>query len=391
MIVGCFAVIAAGTLAVAPQAGASSSSVTAPAQLTRAYPLGPQRLCCAGTGAARPAAGSPSRQPRSAARSADSTQPTGSSAVIWIVAGAGAALIMSAGAGVRYSRGRRLGHAIAHPAPTLADEPGPDLAAERGDPTGAFNLGVLLHQRHDFAGAIAAYERSEQRGDPDAAFNLGVLLYEAGDLDRAEAAWRRAIQRGNVQAAANLGFLLHRRGDLEGARLAYLTAQRQPATQAAPTRSEQPGPPPQATPADATPTHGSAPRLQPRPITESAELAYRLADELGDPTGAFNLGVLLHQRHDFAGAIAAYERSEQRGDPDAAFNLGVLLYETGDLDRAQDAWRRGMRRGHQRAAANLAYLLESRGETQAPPQAPNFPQRPETSPTRIGYDRTRPA
>ncbi len=210
-----------------------------------------------------------------------------------------------------------------------------DAAGEAG---GAFNLGVLLHQQREFAAAAAAYERAEQRGDRDAAFNLGVLLYEQGDLDGAEAAWRRCLRHQHVQAAANLGFLLQRRGDLEGAHVAKAAAERW-ATETLPSTVE--------TPASVSP---------------HAELTYRLADAVGEPEGAFDLGVLLHQRREFAAAAAAYERAEQRGDHDAAFNLGVLLYEVGDLDGAEAAWRRCLTHHHVQAASNLGFLLERRGD-----------------------------
>jgi O-antigen/teichoic acid export membrane protein/tetratricopeptide (TPR) repeat protein len=207
-----------------------------------------------------------------------------------------------------------------------------------GDAGGAFNLGVLLHQRGDFVAAAAAYERAELRGDRDAAFNLGTLLYEQGDLDGAEAAWRRCLRRQHVPAAANLGFLLERRGDLEGARAAYAAAERWADAERAPSGVEEPVSP-----------------------TEDAELNRR-ADAAGDARGAFNLGVLLHQRRDFAAAAAAYERAELRGDRDAAFNLGILLYEQGDLDGAEAAWRRCLSRQHVQAAANLGFLLQRRGD-----------------------------
>lgn len=93
-----------------------------------------------------------------------------------------------------------------------------------------------------------------------------------------------------------------------------------------------------------------------------AEREYRRADGLGDATGAFNLGAVLHRRGELAGAMSAYQRAEERGDPNAAFNLGVLRYETGDLDGAAAAWRRCVGRGHPKAAANLGHLLQRRGD-----------------------------
>jgi len=247
-------------------------------------------------------------------------------------------------------------------------------ADERGDATAAFNLAVLLQQRRDYDGAIAAYERSDQRGNVDAAFNLGVLFYEIGELARAEAAWQRAVERGHVQAAANLGFLLHRRGDLVGARLAHLrTGQsphaEEPGPRSAIAVSGFPGTVARAVPvasltrrpvtaADSTLSTGSAPSATSIPAVDQTETAYRRADEQGDATAAFNLGVLLQEHRDHAGAIAAYERAQARGDLDAAFNLGIMLYEAGDLDRAEAAWRRAAECGHIQAAANLLFVRD---------------------------------
>jgi tetratricopeptide (TPR) repeat protein len=195
-----------------------------------------------------------------------------------------------------------------------------------GDAGAAFDLGVVHHPRGDVVGATAAYARAEERGDPDAAFNLGVLLYEAGSVEAAEAAWQRSARGGHVRAAANLLFLSQRRRQLE---------------RGVATESEAPG------------------------LAELEELSYRRADHGGGATGAFNLGAMLHQQGETAGALAAYERAERRGDPDAAFNLGVLLYEIGDLDGAEEAWRRSVGQGHARAAENLDFLLRHRHELES--------------------------
>ncbi len=382
--------------------GSSTTTATAPGALTQAYPLGPQRLCCGGRARPRsPVVATSSQRQGAVTQPNGGTRQSGSSAGLWIVIGSVAALLLATAACASYLRRRRFVRAAAragramprgragqpadrptavasngrpgsgrdgHPRhasrPIVADQSA-ELAYRRaddeGDATAAFNLGVLLHARRDYLGAIAAYERAEQRGDPDAGFNLGVLLYEAGDLDRAEAAWRRGAGRGHTQAAANLGFLLHRHGELEGARLAYVHARRMDDTDGAANGSESSVTGERRsvpTPGIANPAAG--------PLTtagsDPAEAAYRRADGQGDATGAFNLGALLHARHDFEGAIAAYQRAEQRGDPDAAFNLGVLLYEAGDLRRAEAAWRRAARQGHAQATANLGFLLDRRDD-----------------------------
>lgn len=381
---GCL--LALGGMTVVPVAAASgSSSATAPQQLTNAYPLGPQRLCCNGqTGVTGQAGSNPqtsstartgsnaqtsSRPAVGAAAPGGRTQPAGNpprrgssgglSAFLLIGFGAAAALLVASVTAVFRTRraSRRIpaegswGRLVAAaprrapaPASYAAGDPGfparpsADRSLlgstasaseeaeyrrldETGDAGGAFNVGVVLHQRGDVAGAIAAYERAEQRGDPDAAFNLGVLLYESGDLDGAEAAWGRTAGRGHVRAAANLIFLSRRRREVE---------------------------------------RGGVISSEPRELAELEELSYRRADEGGIASGAFNLGVTLHQRGDVPAAAAAYERAEHRGDPDAAFNLGVLLYEAGDFDGAEAAWRRDAGRGHVRAAENLEFLRRRR-------------------------------
>jgi hypothetical protein len=270
--------VVCGTFDVAPLAAASSPepTATAPQQLVHSYPLGPHRLCCTGPSGARSAAGLPRRPARSVARSTGGTGRRGLSPVIWIVVGAGVLLLVALAVAI-YRRSRAGPALFGTPVVGIVTngnaergrmgklsrfvhvnqlsppetEPGSDLgsmapipaaaggAMERdraelayrradqdGHAGGAFNLGVLLQQRRDFAGAAAAYERAEQRGDPDATFNLGVLLYETGDLDGAEAAWRRCVRRRDPRAAANLGFLLRLRGDLDGARTAYDNAER---------------------------------------------------------------------------------------------------------------------------------------------------------------------
>ena len=374
----CLALGGVTSEAVAPAVGASGATTApGPQQLVHAYPLGPQRLCCNGqtglsgtTSSTAPSRSAPPVRATSApGRARTAGKPAGhgasgaGSAVLLTGFGVVVAGLLVAGGTAAYRTRRRtvpvLGRgspappAVPHsngtaPAASVTTgnarpgaEPGwdrslaPPAAAsdaeerefrrrdDEGDAGGAFNLGVVLHQRGDLAGATAAYERAEERGDPDAAFNLGVLLYEAGDLDGAEAAWRRSAGRGHVRAAANLLFLSRHRRESEA---------------------------------------GPAIQSEARGLAEFEELYYRRADESGAATGAFNLGAMLHQQGDTAGAAAAYERAERRGDPDAAFNLGVLLYEAGDLDGAEAAWRRSAGRGHARAAENLEFLLRHREE-----------------------------
>jgi Flp pilus assembly protein TadD len=369
--------------AAASDAAASGTSTgTAPQQLVHAYPLGPRRLCCNGqTGlnghsgsSARTAAGAnagvvPARGPTRGGGGPTGGASAGVSAGLLIAFGALAALVAAGATAVcrarrqaarfpRASHQRAMAYSNgAASTASLAGENGkpgagsswdgrrsPPAAVsevdereyrrldEVGHAGGAFNHGVVLHERGDVNGAKAAYERAERRGDPDAAFNLGVLLYEAGDLDGAEAAWQRGAGDGHVRAAANLVFLSRHRRELEPGRMA---------------RSEAPG------------------------GAQFDELSQRPAEDSVALTGAFNLGVVLDQQGDVPGAIVAYRRAERLGDPDAAFNLGVLLYEAGDLDGAEAAWRRSAGRGHPRGAGNLEFLLRRRAELKTAAVADN--------------------
>ena len=264
---------AAATLLTLPAAAtelappaAANSTATAPQQLVHQYPLGPRRLQRAGRTATRPRPGRASR----VAPRPGGTRPAGTSNPLPIILlGVVLAVLLIAGTSATYGARRRRAAAalgveiaasrratteVASSAATGDDgrggraefgrrspfgervRPSPDeielpvgstggteaeiAALERAnrpaaagkEATDAFNLGVILYQRGDLAGAREAFERAERRGDPDAAFNLGVLLYETGDLESAEAAWRRSASRGHPRAADNLRFLEQRRG-----------------------------------------------------------------------------------------------------------------------------------------------------------------------------------
>ena len=103
-------------------------------------------------------------------------------------------------------------------------------------------------------------------------------------------------------------------------------------------------------------------RLEERGDVTAAELAYRYADQRGDPIAASNLGVLLERRGDIAGAEAAYRRSDARGNASGAFNLAGLLLARGDVDGAMAAYSRADQLGDAGAAANLALLLLQQGD-----------------------------
>lgn len=77
-----------------------------------------------------------------------------------------------------------------------------------------------------------------------------------------------------------------------------------------------------------------------------AEHAFRRAADVGDAEAAFNLGVLLEELSDVAGAKAAYEQAIDAGNADhgaaAAFRLGDLLKDAGHEDDARFAYEKGI-------------------------------------------------
>lgn len=69
------------------------------------------------------------------------------------------------------------------------------LALDPDHPDANLNLGRLLHEADDLAGAEAHYRRAlaARPDDATAAFNLGVALEDQGRLDEAAAAYERAV------------------------------------------------------------------------------------------------------------------------------------------------------------------------------------------------------
>jgi tetratricopeptide (TPR) repeat protein len=214
-------------------------------------------------------------------------------------------------------------------------------ADERGLVHGTYNLAMLLEKRGDEEGALAAYRRADERGSAGAATSLGALLMERGHEGEAVTAFRRADERGSAAGAYNLGQLLRQRGDDEGALAAFR-------------RADERG--------DADAAYALGVVLRQRGDDEGAFEACQRADERGSAAGAYNLGVLLRQRGDEQGAFDAYRRADERGHPGGATNLGVLLEQRGEHDEALAAYRRGDERGDARGTYNLALLLAGSGD-----------------------------
>jgi tetratricopeptide (TPR) repeat protein len=232
-------------------------------------------------------------------------------------------------------------------------------------PMAAYNLGVLLHELGDVAGARTAYQRALDTGHydaaPMAAHNLGLLLQEQGDVDGARTAFQQAIDSGHPEqahmAAVNLGVLLRQQGDVDGARTAYHQV----------IDSGHPDKAPIA-------LFNLGVLLREQGDVEGAQVAYQQAIDSDHPhqmpRAAVNLGNLLGEQGDVAGAKVAYQRAIDSGHPElapiGAFNLGNLLGEQGDVDGAQAAYQRAIDSGHPdeapKAAISLGALLKEQGD-----------------------------
>jgi len=216
------------------------------------------------------------------------------------------------------------------------------VAAAPTNPSARIGLGNVLRERHDLAGAAAAY-REAFRLDPRcvvAYYNLGAVLL-GRDPAGAETAYREALRldASYAWAHAGLGQVLQGRHDLVGAEVAYREAIRLDPSHA--------------------PAHFALGNLlRDRQDLAGAAAAYREAIRL-DPkllSARHLLGSVLRDRHDLAGAEAAY-REAIRLDPSFVqvhYNLGLLLRARQDLTGAEAAYREAIRLDPKYAPAHFA-------------------------------------
>jgi serine/threonine-protein kinase len=179
------------------------------------------------------------------------------------------------------------------------------------------NLAKILYVRKDWQGAVAACRRALELTPNDALTHavLGLTLVRSGDVERGFRHLRRALELAPDLAMAHvaLGDALLVRGDLEGAAGAYRRAlARDP---------------------DLAPAHN-------------------------------NLGVVFDRKRDSARAAACYRRAAEL-EPDKADcqdNLGTALLNGGDADGAQACFLRALALDPRYAAAHnhLGLLWRSR-------------------------------
>jgi tetratricopeptide (TPR) repeat protein/serine/threonine protein kinase len=261
------------------------------------------------------------------------------------------------------------------------------VALRPRSPAARLDLGVVLQDKGDLPGAIAAFQKAISL-KPDFAWaysNLASSLRDKGDLPGAIAACQKALalKPDMAEAHCNFGLALRDKGDLPGAIAAY-----QKALALKPDL------------ANAHSNFGSA--LREQGDLAGAIVAFQMAIALKPDCAGYyyNLGLALFQKRDLPGAVGAYEKAialdpnyaeaytdlgvalRDKGDPPgtiAAFqkaialkadyvpahiNLGVALRDNGDLPGAIAAFQKGVALKPDLAAAhnNLGGALQAKGD-----------------------------
>jgi Flp pilus assembly protein TadD len=214
-----------------------------------------------------------------------------------------------------------------------------------GSAEGASHLGCLLFERGDIEAARAALVRADERGSGMGVFRLGFLLQQTGEIAEAEQAYRRGVKRGNPQAAHNLVVMLRRRGDHAGAaEVEQSTAPAGGSAEALLAEARRSGIPTFRVDDPEALSIALAKRWYEEGKIELAEESFRKIATHGRQArglAALNLGILLEQRGDLAGARQAYETAIASDDRSAAggagLNLGLISGAQGDLAEAERA------------------------------------------------------
>jgi tetratricopeptide (TPR) repeat protein len=214
-------------------------------------------------------------------------------------------------------------------------------AADLGDSLGSFNLAIALRAQHRDVEAVAAYEAAVDGGVTDAWRNLGALLEELGDLAGAMRAYRGAAGSGDLAGGLQLAFLLREQGErLEAIEIAEEMA--------------------------------LGGHVQSAAVLACwrwcATLDPTLEDDLRAganhyPPARADLADLLRETGRPDEARAVLERGAKLGEAVAWLPLGNFYTdEMGDEEAAEEAYRGGIAAGEVHCHHNLAYLLAERGD-----------------------------
>jgi tetratricopeptide (TPR) repeat protein len=240
-------------------------------------------------------------------------------------------------------------------------------AADLGDAVASFNLGNCLAGQRRWTEAVAAYEQSIAGGEPDAWRNLGRVLEELGDLAGAMRAYRGAAESGDLHGGLELAFLLQEQGEPQQAlAVAEELAAKGDAEAAAVVASWRWGAtcdpalePALRAGADHFPSARSdlAQLLKDTGRLAEARFVLERGAKLGEVAAWLPLGNLYSEELlDVESAEEAYRSGIAAGDVYCHHNLGVLLADRGDMEGATEQFGLGAAAGDQLAAAALRQL-----------------------------------
>ena len=243
-------------------------------------------------------------------------------------------------------------------------------AARDGDPVALFDLGNELSAQQRWSEAVDPYERAVAGGETDAWLNLGTALEQIGDLVGARGAFRAAVAAGDTKAWVPLGWLYEQLGEHDRARTTMAAGADAGDPLAAAVQAnwrwrDDPDP------ALETDLRAGA---EFHPDTR-ADLAQLLRDagravearevlergvQLGERESMLPLGDLLAA--EFGDPVAAeglYRQGIEAGDTHCHNNLGVLLRDRGDVAGAAEQFLLGELAGDSLAVRNLDGLRGS--------------------------------
>jgi tetratricopeptide (TPR) repeat protein len=214
-------------------------------------------------------------------------------------------------------------------------------ASDLGDTVGSFNLGNALAAQKRFPEAVEAYEIALAGDEADAWRNLGKVLEDLGDLAGAMRAYRGAVDAGDLEGGLQLAFLLREQGERHAAMDVALEIAAMGDQEAA------------AVVACWRWCASLDPALEP-------DLRVG-ADHF--PAARADLAHLLRETGRPVEARAVLERGAKLGEQVAWLPLGNLYREEmGDDEAAEEAYRSGINAGDTYCHHNLAVLLADRGE-----------------------------
>lgn len=242
-------------------------------------------------------------------------------------------------------------------------------AAQDGDPASSFNLGNDLSTLERWAEAVEPYEQAIAGGETDACFNLGIALEELGDLAGARRAYQAATEAGDEKGWVHLAWLAEEIGDRDAA-VAAMTAGARAGDLLAPAvlaswRWEATEDPALEDELRRGVDRYSWARadlgrlLRRSGRIEEAQAVLQRGVELGEMPSMLPLGNLLSDElEDDDAAERVYRLGIAAGDAFCHNNLGVLLRDRGDVAGAAEQFMLGELHGDAKASANLTALRD---------------------------------